>query len=161
MKKPLSEAIISPQDLTAAMLEVREYARWFNQATIRQKLKAGEPVDPPGASPAVVDLLKAWAADKPLDAKRLDDLLDELADWQDRAPHVKLTLAAPAPTPVRRDLAAWCRTNIDPEALLSFNFNATLLGGMVISCGSHIFDWSFRRQILESRGKFPEVLRRV
>jgi hypothetical protein len=32
---------------------------------------------------------------------------------------------------------------------------------MVVVHGSRIYDWSFRRQILATREKFPEVLRNV
>jgi len=62
---------------------------------------------------------------------------------------------------IQKNLVNWCRENIAPNILITFQFNATLLGGMVIRHGSNIFDWSFRRQILAARNNFPEVLRRV
>ena len=74
---------------------------------------------------------------------------------------MSITLAAPAGAGLKRTLAEWCRQNIDENLLVHFDFNATLLGGMVVNYGSRIFDWSFRRRILEDRAKFPEVLRRV
>ena len=53
-----------------------------------------------------------------------------------------------------------CRP-VAPDVLVNFQFNATILGGMVVRYGSHVYDWSFRRQILAKRDTFPEVLRRV
>jgi F0F1-type ATP synthase delta subunit len=72
-----------------------------------------------------------------------------------------ITLAAPATTGIKKQLTAWCRDNVAPDVLVRFEFNQTLLGGMVVRFGSHIYDWSLRRQILDGRTKFPEVLRNV
>jgi F0F1-type ATP synthase delta subunit len=50
---------------------------------------------------------------------------------------------------------------VAPNMLVDFKFNSTMLGGMVVQYGSHIYDWSFRQRILDARDKFPEVLRSV
>jgi F0F1-type ATP synthase delta subunit len=84
-----------------------------------------------------------------------------LEDFSDSAPRVTVTLAAPAPNSLKQTIALWFRENIAPNTLVNFKFNSTILGGMVVVYGSRIYDWSFRRQILVSREKFPEVLRNV
>jgi F0F1-type ATP synthase delta subunit len=84
-----------------------------------------------------------------------------LREFEESAPHITLTLAAPAPNGLKKTLISWCRDNIDKNILVDFKFNATILGGMVVVYGSRIFDWSFKRQILAAREKFPEVLRNV
>jgi F0F1-type ATP synthase delta subunit len=70
-------------------------------------------------------------------------------------------LAAPPSNGIKKTLVAWCRKNIATDILVNFDFNSTLLGGMVVRYGSHVFDWSFRRKILEEHSKFPGVLRNV
>jgi F0F1-type ATP synthase delta subunit len=44
---------------------------------------------------------------------------------------------------------------------VNFNYNRSLLGGMVVRAGSRVFDWSFRRQIIGAEEKFTEVFHRV
>jgi F0F1-type ATP synthase delta subunit len=92
---------------------------------------------------------------------RLDKLIETLEDYGTSAPIITITLAAPAPNSLKKTLIDWCRKNIAPNALIDFRFNATMLGGMVVQYGSRIYDWSFRRQILAARDKFPEILRNV
>jgi hypothetical protein len=130
---------------------------------------ATAPADTPTLTPAAKILLASWAAQvnagtnggQALTSANLDELVLELQDIIDMAPTITITLAAPASAGIKKSLVTWCRANIAPDALVSFGFNATLLGGMVVRFGSHLYDWSFRRQILQNRAKIPEVLRRV
>ena len=77
------------------------------------------------------------------------------------APSITITLVAPTTNDTRKTLVNWCRKNIAPNILVDFRFNTTILGGMVIRYGSHIFDWSFRRQLLNNSKNFSEILRHV
>jgi hypothetical protein len=161
MKLKLPASICSPQDLEALLSEVREYAKWYSHAAVRQRLSLKQAVEQPTVSPAAAELLNERSAKKPLTQDSIDDLIADLHDFRDSAPRLTITLAAPAHGELKRTLAAWCRDNIEPNILVSFQFNSTLLGGMVVRYGSRIFDWSFRRQIVNQREKFPEALRNV
>ncbi len=161
MKLRLPETICSPQDLKAVTLEVRQYARWYAHASIKKKASGGHAPAQPAISPAARAIIRAWTNDKAFDRKDLDKLIDAMEDYQRTAPQLSITLAAPPSGGLKRTLIAWCRENVDPDVLVNFQFNSTLLGGLVVRWRSHIFDWSFRRRILESRQNFPEVLRRV
>jgi F0F1-type ATP synthase delta subunit len=88
-------------------------------------------------------------------------LLEDLEDYLETAPHISITLAAPASKKLKQALMDWCRTNINADILVDFSFNSSLLGGLVVRYGSHIYDWSFKRQLMANLSKFPEVLRRV
>ncbi len=160
MKLQLHDDVISLQDLKSVTLEVRQYAKWYSQYAIKTRVTSGKSAPPPAVSPAAATLIKAWADDKP-DQKGLDELLAALGELETKSPRVTITLAAPAPGSLQRTLVDWCRKNIAANILVTFRFNATILGGLVVQHGSHIYDWSFRRQILSARGNFPEVLRRV
>jgi hypothetical protein len=149
------------QDLTSLTLEVREYARWFSQSSVKQRMHVGHISDAPALTPAATELIQQWSAQKPLSQQRLDELIATLEGFKATAPSMTITLAAPAPGDLKQTLVGWCRQNISPDTLVTFKFNATILGGMVVHYGSHVFDWSFRRQILAARAKFPEILRRV
>lgn len=161
MKLQLPNSISSLQDVTALTLEVREYARWFLQATVKQRVNAGQISDAPQLTPAASELIQTWGSKEPLSQKRLDELIAALDEFKETAPSLTITLAAPAPGDLRQTLVGWFRQNISPDTLVNFKFNATILGGMVVHYGSHVFDWSFRRQVLAARSHFPEILRRV
>ena len=157
----LPNSVSSVQDLSSLILEVREYAKWYLQASIKQHVQAGQIGEPPTVSPGAAQVVQAWGETEQLSQKSLDDLISTLESMKTNADTLTITLAAPASGELRRQLVGWCRDNIAPGILVTFRFNATLLGGMVVRYGSRVFDWSFRRQILAERSKFPEVLRRV
>lgn len=161
MKLQLESSVSSLQDLKALILDIRNYARWFAHNSIKERMHAKRMSEQPVISLAAHTQITAWAGKTPLTPKRLDALLEALEDFEATAPQITITLAAPASGNQKQTLVAWCREHIAPNVLVNFQFNSTLLGGMTIRSGSHIFDWSFRRQILDARAKFPEVLRRV
>jgi len=157
----LDDGISSLQDLQAVITEIRDYARWFAHNAIKKRLKVkGAAPEPELSAPA--RMLIRWAdAQKPLSQASLDDLLATLDNYQKTAPQLDITLAGPPPRDVRKKLVAWCRGNVAPNVLVNFQFDSAILGGLVVRSGSRVFDWSFRRQILANRDKFPEILRRV
>jgi hypothetical protein len=161
MKLKLPDSTSSPQDLAALILDVQAYARWYAHEAVKKQAGAKRPSEPPLVSPGALEVIHEWEAKQPLNRERLEALVRTLTDYKTHAPTLTLTLAAPPTRPVKAALVAWCRENIAADTLVTFQFNSTLLGGMVVRSGSHVFDWSFRRQILENRQKFPEVLRRV
>ena len=161
MKLRLPDSVASSQDVTALQLEVREYARWFTHESIKQRTSAHHKSEAPALSSACTELLATQGGKKGLDRTSLDTLVKELEHYNRTAPTITLTLAAPATGSIKASLVKWCRTNIAPDILVNFQINATILGGMVVRYGSHVFDWSFRRKILASRDVFPEVLRNV
>ena len=161
MKLSLPNAVSSPQDLQALILEVREYAKWYNQSATKKRLNVKKTTEKPELSPATEELIRAVAAKQPLSISIIDDLVTTLQKLSHDVSQMTITLAAPPTLGVKKQLVAWCRENISPNILVNFQFNSVLLGGMVVRYDSRIYDWSFRRQILENRAKFPGVLRNV
>lgn len=161
MKLKLPDSVASLQDLTALQLELHDYAVWFGHESIKQRVHAKKGSAMPALSPAAMEIIRTWHAKTTLSNQSLDALLKTLEDYRTSAPLITLTVAAPPTAAVKATLVGWCRRNIAPHVLVNFQFNATLLGGMVVRYGSHVFDWSFRRQILNARQTFPEVLHRV
>lgn len=159
----LPAAVCSAQDLQSLILEIRAYAKWFGQTVIKQHLELQQTTGAPAISKEAGALIRDSVSDTKAGLRRqdLDDLAAELEDLLRTLPSMTITLAAPPTGEIKRTLVAWCRTNIKDNVLVSFSFNSTLLGGMVVRYGSRIFDWSFRRQIVNNCGNFPEVLRRV
>lgn len=161
MKLSLPNSVSSLQDLSTLTLEMHAYATWWSHNAIKQRVGAKKGTPPPALSPAGLELIRSVSGSKLLTQATLDSILKELEEFKRTAPTLTITLSAPAPASVKATLVEWCRKNIDSRMLVNFQFNSTILGGMVIHYGSRVFDWSFRRQILASRQQFPEVLRRV
>ncbi len=161
MKLKLPGSVASSQDLTALLIEIREYARWFAHESIKKRVDVKHSSQSPIMSSGAMGLLREWKAKQQIDQKSLDLLIATLEEYDKTAPSITITLAATPTSSLKTSLVAWCRENVAPDILVAFRFNATILGGMVIGYGSHVFDWSFRRQLLENRKLFPEVLRRV
>jgi hypothetical protein len=161
MKPRLPDSVSSPQDLTSLILEIQEYERWFTHESIKKRVSAKTASQAPAMSPATSEILREWKMKSSLTQQTLVQLVKALTEYKEAAPVITLTLAAPPTNGLKASLVSWCRANIAGDVLVNFQFNSTLLGGMVVRCGSRVFDWSFRRQILDGRAKFPEVLRRV
>lgn len=161
MKIKLPDSISSMQDLTNLQLEMREYARWFTHESMKQRAGVKRGSEAPELSQAAKDLLREGSGKKEITTQGIDEIIHTLDTYKRTATTLTITLAAPPTNDIKQTLVAWCRANIAPDILVSFRFNSTLLGGMVIRYGSRVFDWSFRRQILAARQHFPEVLRRV
>ena len=161
MRLLLPDNISSPQDVASLIIELREYSHWLAQKNILNRTHAKHEIEPPTLTAAAKGLINGLDAKKILEQHDLDELINAIESLKSSLPVITITLAAPVTNDIRKKLVDWCRKNIAPNILVNFAFNATLLGGMVVRCGSHIFDWSFKRQILQNRNNFPEVLRNV
>jgi hypothetical protein len=161
MKLQLQDSLSSHQDLKTVISEIQKYAHFFAQSAIKKQVIGNGSIEQPPISADSAGLIGQWHGDKPITQKSLDELVAVLEEFASKAPNITITLAAPPPGQLKKELLTWCRKNISSDILVDFNFNSTILGGMVVRYGSHIFDWSFKRQILAGRDKFPEVLRHV
>lgn len=161
MTLKLPDSVSSVHDLTALILEVREYTKWYLQYANASKVKTTYAVAQPEISPTAAEIIREWNKTSPLSGESLDTLISSLESIKKAAPTVTITLAAPATSEVKKALVSWYRTNVSDTILISFGFNSNILGGMVVRYGSTIHDWSFRRVILNERSKFGEILRRV
>ena len=161
MKLSLNDSICSSQDLKEVILAVRAYSQWLSNAAVKKSVTSQEASEAPAMSKAVTDIINQWYGNEPVTQKSLDGLITGLEEFEATAQKINITLAAPAPNSLKKTLLAWCRANISPNILVDFQYNSTMLGGMVVRYGSHVYDWSFRRQIMASINKFPEVLRNV
>lgn len=161
MKINLPASVASSQDVTALQLELRDYARWAAHEAVKRSAGSTKKSAAPVLSAACHELLALQGNKKELGPDQLAELAKELERYARQAPTITFTLAAPAPAPVKASLVAWARQHIRPDLLVNFQFNATILGGLVVRYGSHVYDWSFKRQLLAGRAAFSEVLRRV
>ncbi len=157
----LPASISSPSDVTALVLEIRTYEQWYGQYANAQRAGSRYKDPQPELSPVASEVIRTWAAAAPLTQSRIEELIAHLEHIQTHAPVMTITLAAAATADVKRSLVTWCREHIHEDVLVTFRFNATILGGMVVRIGSRIYDWSFRTKLMNARHQFPEALSRV
>lgn len=162
MKSSLPASIVSPQDLTLVIREVKEYTAWATHETIKHKAGAKKPLTlQPELSPAATELISAWSKAHGATADSFRQLTEALERIAKSAPTLTITLADAAPQQVKESLVAWCRENLSGNVLVTFKFSRTLLGGMVVRAGSRIFDWSLHRRLTEHGREFTGVLKNV
>lgn len=161
MKIKLDEEISSVHDLQAVINELKDYGKWQSHNSMRKLLKSRHETETPTLSEAAKNMLHQYGDKELLNRSSSDQLISTLEHFAKRAPTITITLAAPPTRPIKKQLVGWCRDNLSHNILVNFEFRSSLLGGMVVRNGSHIYDWSFRRQILEAGPRFPEVLRNV
>jgi hypothetical protein len=157
----LPASVASPQDLTSLILEIRAYATWYSSEAVKKRVGVTRPVDQPELSPVASEVLRGYAASHQIDRTSLDALITMLDAYGKHAPIMTITLAAPATNTIKAELTGWARANLASNILISYRFNSTILGGMVVRYGSRIYDWSFRSQLLTNNAKIPEILSRV
>ncbi|MDN5275397.1 MAG: atpH [Candidatus Saccharibacteria bacterium] len=161
MKFSLPPTIASVQDITALIAEIHDYSVWLNHQALKQRVGKKSTSYGPTMSPAADNLILQWIGKHEPDSASMDALAASLEHYRQTAQSVTITLAAPASVSIKTELVGWFRKHLNSELIVNFQFNSTILGGMVIRYGSRVFDWSFRRQLLADRAKFPEVLRHV
>jgi len=159
MKLSLPSTIASSQDLNDIILDIREYAKWYSHNAIK---KAGsKKSENPDISSTAKEILRQYSDSNSLNSSGISELIEYLERLRSDAPTISVTLASVPTSDLKKSIVEWSRSNLDPNVMVKFQFNATILGGLVVKCGSRIFDWSFRRKILDNRSKYPEILRNV
>lgn len=161
MSIKLPEEINSAEDLKAVLEELRDFRTYFRHSEIKAKSGKNHTSDGPDLSMAAAKLLSQAKNKKQLTMSELEQLLSELELIYSKAPKIRIVLAAAATPPVKKRLADWIRSNISDQAFIDFRYDSTILGGMIIACGSHIYDWSLRREIIASKDKMKEVIAHV
>ncbi len=157
----LPASIVTPQDISRLELELTGFIDWFQHNSIKQQMHVSKGTAMPGLSRESVELIRQSSVDGSLTQEGIESLHQSIIRIRQHAPTMSVTLAAPAGTQLKQQLVTWCRTEIRPDILIDFRFNATILGGMVVRYGSHVFDWSWRRAVLNNRSTFAKELRRV
>lgn len=154
----LPVTIYSPDQISAALLELNTYQAALRDAVVRQNKGTSATLPEPG------HLLAALIASAELDAQdanALADLRKTLETLLTKAPVVHLTLAALPNSSFKQQLTSWFRTEISPDILLTFAVRSDIGGGVVLSVGSHVYDFSFKRQLLANKHRIAEIAQRV
>lgn len=158
MKFELPAAVYSPQLLESVIYDVQYYLDWTRQNDIRKQMGVAVKEEPNHSAETVL-VIEAWLNGKPATLEALEELLDYLKGL--KLPEVHITLAALPNRNQRETLVKWFRNNAKSQLLLSFVADRNLGGGIVIRTPNRIFDYTWKRQLVENRDKIAEITRRV
>jgi hypothetical protein len=151
----LPSSIYSPDHLRFCVDELKAYA-----AALEER-ERGSQVELPELS---VESLDLFGEIKGADSNRSDvvnALVSEMERHLEGAPSVTLTLAAPTPHGLKKELVGWLRQNTSPEVMVEFLVNPDIGGGMTLRTTNKVFDFSFRTKLLTNSVRFTRILEHV
>ena len=152
--------LYSPDQLSAIILELRGHIGKLRDTAVRAKAQHAEVGAPPHTSALLLGVFKG-AGITSTDQQAAEKLLNELEAIRDKAPAVHLMMAALPNRDLKRKLTVWFRAEIHPYTMLTFATRMDIGGGIIIQAGSHIYDYSFRQQILGHKARISEIFKRV
>ena len=152
--------LYSPEQLSAIIIELRAHNSAVRDANVRSKATHEQSPAPVHTSALLMATLRE-AGVGPTDESALEKLLKQLEVIRDRAPAVHLMMAALPNRDFKRKLTDWFRAEIHPYAMLTFATRMDIGGGIIIQAGSHIYNYSFREQILSHKQRISEIYNSV
>lgn len=155
MSVKLPADVHTPDQLSATVLDVRAYNAAMHDSIVRGHISHTKP-EPPSISELLSTLISGNNIDLQ-DSRALDELAKELERLLTKAPVAHITLAALPGRGLRREITQWFRTNIDPHMLLTFTARGDLGAGLVLQTGSRLYDFTFRRRILDNKKRIAEI----
>jgi len=145
--------VYSPDQLSELTMELRGYIGALRDTAIRNRSTtvAGE-----AALPKMSALLKL-IFENVSGTMTPEEVLRELEMQLKNAPTAHVLLAAQPSKDLKRQIVLWFRVEVHPSVLLTFSERRDIGGGIVIRAGSHIYDFSFKRRILDNKNRIMEI----
>jgi ATP synthase delta (OSCP) subunit len=160
MSYKLPVTVYTLDQMQLGAVELHAYANRLHQQAATRHADAGQhkPVSLSIESQALLDELPPK---KQTDPEAIDALATELEEMVAHGPRVSLTLAGLASHHLREELVGWLRTNLKANLLVDFHVNPDIAGGLMVRTTNHVYDFSFRRHLLEDTARFTRIFDRV
>ncbi|SRR6266496_4467705 len=152
--------LYSSDQLGAVIMELRGHVSSLRNASVRAQAVHGEVGAPTHLSALLLAALHS-AGVSPTDTAGTEKLQRQLEAIRDKAPAVHLMMAALPNRDFKRKLTEWFRSEIHPFTLLTFATRTDIGGGVIIQAGSHLYNYSFRQQILQHKARISELYNSV
>lgn len=92
-----------------------------------------------------INLLELSSRDRTL-------LVKQLRLLKDKAPVIHMTFASATDGESLQKLSAWARESIHPQTLITVGLQPALVAGVYVRTPNHVYDYSLRSKLEESRG---------
>ncbi len=152
----LPETIYSPQLLEMVIFDLEKYIEWEREGRVKSKVGVPDAVTEPNHSAETLEVIKSWQTAHPTPEATLIQLLEALKEL--KLPVVHVTLAALPNHLQRESLVRWFQTLSSPRPLILFTSDRTLGGGLILRTPNHIYDFSFRQKLEDTRANLVKGL---
>jgi F0F1-type ATP synthase delta subunit len=153
MKRKIPAGLITPTDVAVCLEELRKFQMTVQKGRLSQRVGVADKLEQVTLSDTVLELL----GEKPTD-KALIDAVAYLELLQLEAPVLHVTVVAELPTSSQAQISQWLRANCTPQALVAFNVNSRIAGGVIVRTPFHLHDYSFATKLEASR---PSLLKEL
>ena len=160
MAYELPPEVYSPHLLESVIYDLEQYTDWYRQTRIQHKVGAAVASQPEPDHSAETELVirNHFGSQTPT-LETLEGLLAELRAL--KLPEIHVKLAAMPNHEQRRVLVSWFHTNISSRALISFVADRNLGGGIVIRTPNHVYDFTWKQQLMGGASKLAGIIHRV
>lgn len=144
----LPNDIYSPDQISALTMELRHYIDARHDASRRSDH---------GASAQLAMSAQLSSAAESVGNMTAPQLLEELEKILKSSPVVHVITAGLAGNQLKQQITSWFRDNVHESTLLDFTERRDLGGGVIVRAGSRIYDFSFKRRILDNKHRISEI----
>lgn len=151
--------LYSADQLSAVIIELRNYIGDLHDHNVRKKLNKNHTEEPPKTSALLLGVFNSVGV-KHEDLDAAEKTLKILQEVRKTSPVVHITLPDTPSRTLKRQFTVWFRTQINPTTLLSFALRTDMGGGVIVQAGSHIYDFSLKKKVINNRKQIYEIYKR-
>lgn len=158
----LPPSVVSKVDLAHLVQEVEWVDNELTATSVRDKTGA-----PEQAPPSVSGALEEFLSQNQLsltNSQARSELIKQLRLLKDKVPTIHMTFAVSADRESLQQLAAWVRSSVHSQAVISIGLQPALVAGVYLRTPNHVHDLSLRAMLKNGHGllvKELETLRGV
>lgn len=138
----LPASVVSKVDLSRLISEVEWVDNELTVAMVRAKTTSQQQAGPV-ISPVLADFLSQNQLELDNSGAR-SNLVKQLRVLKDKVPVIHMTFAVQADSESLQKLAAWLRSSVHPQAVISVGLQPGLVAGVYLRTPNHVHDLSVR-----------------
>lgn len=147
----------SPDQIGVIMLELNRYIGQLRDLQIRAKTHSKTHQQIAALSELLTLVLQTSNIDAQ-DIQELEKALSKLEELRHNAPLVRIILAAQPSDDLKNQITDWFRSQIDRNMLITFSARSDIGGGLILQAGSHVYDLSFRKKLIDNKNLIGDLL---
>ncbi|HSE29219.1 MAG TPA: F0F1 ATP synthase subunit delta [Candidatus Saccharimonadales bacterium] len=147
---PIPTELYSPDLINLAIFELDRYISSVRDSKARS---TPTPLPPTG----LAQVFSAMGV-KTSSTDELESLKEQLKAFLVKSPTVNIILSAPPTNGVKQQITSWFRQQVSPNILLNFSARADIGGGIILQVGSRIYDFSFKKSLLDNKSRIAELI---
>lgn len=152
----LPASVVTRVDVAHLLSELEWVDNEMTAATVRAKTGVAEQAAPAtsGTLEEFLNLNEVSLTSSPARS----ELIKQVRLLKDKVPVIHMTFAVTADRESLQELAAWIRTEIHPQAVISVGLQPALVAGVYLRTPNKVHDLSMRTMLKNSRGLLTKEL---